>query len=182
MSFIHQVLTMLNTSFIRKFRAPTIYLELALPAMFFIFVCLFANRIKLWTGPSPAPEEDQYLPFAKVPGPAPQDGLIANNDCTHLLMGVVDEVPLPFDLQNQVAAVTRYFETYEDYKSWVEQNRESATLSLHLIGRIRFHRISTIRKSGSRQTASLVIPSPISFVQSLPRSSHSGIKCLRLSP
>jgi hypothetical protein len=80
---------MIKISLLQKYRAPTIWLELALPLMFFLFVCLFANRATLWSDPSPNPQVDQYVPFSRVPGPSPQYGMILDNAATRLLMQVI---------------------------------------------------------------------------------------------
>jgi hypothetical protein len=79
-SYIQQVAVMLKISFIRKFRAPTVWLEVALPGKFFVFVCLFSARFSLWSDPLPDPELDVYMPFWAVGGPSPQYAIIPDND------------------------------------------------------------------------------------------------------
>jgi hypothetical protein len=43
-SFARQLAIMLKISFIRKIRAPTVYIEVALPFMFFVFVCFLDRK------------------------------------------------------------------------------------------------------------------------------------------
>jgi ABC-type multidrug transport system ATPase subunit len=117
-------MVMLKISFIRKFRAPTIWLEVALPAMFFVFVCLFAGETKLWTDPAPSPEQDEYIPFTKVPGPAPQYGMIPDNANSHLIIHALQATAIALDSPAAIEQSISYFQNFDDYNSWIQQNRK----------------------------------------------------------
>jgi ABC-2 type transport system ATP-binding protein len=119
-SFARQLGIMLKISFIRKFRAPTVWIELALPVMFFAFVCLFAARLSLWSDPLPHPTADTYVPFSEVPGPSPQYGIIPDDAHTRELLVALQRCAL----SGEVAGRAIFFASFESYSAWIEANRE----------------------------------------------------------
>jgi ABC-type multidrug transport system ATPase subunit len=123
-SFLTQLQIMLKISFIRKVRAPTIWLEVSLPLLFLVFVCLFASRARLWTDPLPNPEVDQYIPFAKIPGPSPQYGMIPDTPKTRAIMAAMQATSLALDSPNQILDSSIFFDNFEDYRSWIAKNRK----------------------------------------------------------
>jgi ABC-type multidrug transport system ATPase subunit len=126
-SYIRQVAIMLKISFIRKFRAPTVWLEIALPGMFFVFVCLFSARFSLWSDPLPHPGLDAYMPFSAVPGPSPQYAIIPDNNQTHLFAdsfqasAIVGSGADPESIRRSMI----FFDTFDSFLDWMQQNRET---------------------------------------------------------
>jgi ABC-type multidrug transport system ATPase subunit len=125
-SFIDQLTAMLKVSFIRKYRAPTIALEIVLPLLFFVFVCLFAQRTHLWADALPNPQQDDYIPFNKVPGPSPQYGMIPDTPQTRALASAIEATSIALDSPHQITDSTIFFESFETYRNWISQNREIA--------------------------------------------------------
>ena len=119
-----QLAVMLKVSFLRKFRAPTIWIELALPLLFLIFVCLFTNKVSLKTTPLQDTSEDQYVPYWAIPGPTPHYGIIPENEnTTKLLQQIQVQTKLTTGPDN-IASVSKFFKSFEEYKDWVSANRK----------------------------------------------------------
>jgi hypothetical protein len=92
--------------------------------MFFAFVCLFCDRLKLWTDPLPDPQVDQYIPFLAVPGPSPQYGMVPDNTGTRSLLSALQATAIiPADLPNgAMEKSSKFFMALEEFKIWVKQN------------------------------------------------------------
>jgi ABC-type multidrug transport system ATPase subunit len=122
-SLIRQLGIMLKISFIRKFRAPTIWLELALPGMFLAFVFLFCFRNSFWSDPLQHPSTDMYVPFTAVTGPMPQYGIIPDNQHTRLLLAALEKTVI--SAPDGINKSTIFFNSFDEYKSWIQMNRKT---------------------------------------------------------
>jgi hypothetical protein len=125
-SFIRQLGIMLKISFIRKFRAPTVWLELALPAMFFAFICLFCSTFSLWSDTLQHPSTDMYVPFTVVTGPIPQYGIISDNQHTRLLLTALEKTAI--SAPDGVSKSTIFFNSFDEYKLWIQTNRKTSNV------------------------------------------------------
>jgi hypothetical protein len=123
-SVLRQLLEMIKISMLQKYRAPTIWLEVCLPLMFFLFVCLFANRTSLWSDPVESPASNQYIPFSRIPGPSPQYGMIPDNAATRLLMQVIQNTSISPESERAIVDSSIFFATFDDFKDWIKSNRE----------------------------------------------------------
>ena len=121
-SLPRQLAVMLKISFLRKFRAPTVWMELGLPLLFFIFVCLFTSKITLKSKPLEQTTADQIIPYAAIPGPSPHYGMIPNNSNTQALLKwiVNNTIGAPPNLEKEFI----FFDSFDAYKQWIAQNRK----------------------------------------------------------
>jgi ABC-type multidrug transport system ATPase subunit len=122
-SFVRQLSIMLKISFIRKFRAPILWLELILPGMFLVFVCVFASRVSFLSDPIQQPVTDKYVPFTAVAGPMPQYGIIPDNQHTRLLLAALENTAI--SAPDGVSKSTIFFNSFDEYKSWIQTNRKT---------------------------------------------------------
>ena len=121
-SLPRQLAVMLKISFLRKFRAPTVWMELGLPLLFFIFVCLFTSKITLKSKPLEQTTTDQIIPYAAIPGPSPHYGMIPDNEMTRSLLRwiVNNTIGATPDLGKEFI----FFKDFDAYKQWIAQNRK----------------------------------------------------------
>lgn len=117
-----QLGVMLKISFLRKFRAPTVWMELGLPLLFFIFTCLFTSKITLKSKPLEHTTADKFIPYAAIPGPSPHYGMIPDDERTKELLKKIPKysIAAPADLEKEFI----FFKTFDDYKSWISKNRK----------------------------------------------------------
>jgi hypothetical protein len=108
-SFLRQLGVMMKISFVQKFHASTIWIEICPPLLFFLFACLFVNRARLWSDSLPSPATDQYIPFNTVPGPIPQYAFVPDNPATHLLLQAVQEVLMQPKSATHILESSKFF-------------------------------------------------------------------------
>ena len=123
-SFGRQLAVMLKISFLRKFRAPTIWLEVCLPLLFLVFVCLFTNKVVLLTEPLQYTTPDQYVPYWAIPGPSPHYGFIPEDENTSRLIDEIQNQTLMTTGPNNIEQNSRFFGTFQEYKDWIAANRK----------------------------------------------------------
>ena len=117
-----QLAVMLKISFLRKFRAPTVWMELGLPLLFFVFTCLFTSKITLKSKPLEHTTADSFIPYAAIPGPSPHYGMIPDNEKTRALLEKIPKysISAPPNLNQEFI----FFKTFDDYKDWISKNRK----------------------------------------------------------
>ena len=119
-----QLAVMLKISFLRKFRAPTIWMELGLPLLFFVFVCLFTSKITLKSKPLENTTADQIIPYAAIPGPSPHYGMIPDNKNTRELLNKIQKYTIAPQGSINITGDFIFFKDFDEYKQWISQNRK----------------------------------------------------------
>lgn len=117
--FYKQLGLMLKISFLQRFRASTITLEIILPIIFLIFDCLFAARIDPYTESLPHPQPDPIVPFSVVSGSKPSYGMIPKNNETSKFIDILNEKSVLPIKENVI-----FFDTFQEYKEYIWSNRE----------------------------------------------------------
>ena len=123
-SFRRQLAVMLRISFLRKFRAPTVWIELALPLLFLVFVCVFARSIRFYTDPLEHTTVDPFMPYAAVPGPDPHYGVIGRSESSKELLETIEKHTITGGEPAHIVNSTIFFDTFEEYESWIAANRK----------------------------------------------------------
>lgn len=109
----------LKMSFLQRLRASTITLEIILPIIFFIFLCLFAARVDPRSDSLPHPPIDPIIPFSEIIGPSPSYGMIPKNDDTQKFIDILNE-----KATSPIKPDVIYFDTFDEYKSYIFDNKE----------------------------------------------------------
>jgi ABC-type multidrug transport system ATPase subunit len=127
-AFWRQVWVLLKISTFRRFRAATLWLELALPLLFLLMATMFAERMTMWSDPIEHPSIDQVIPFEAVrlelPGGDPHYGMIPQNSYTESLFRNIDEARY-LGAELSIMGTSRYFSSFSEFSEWVEDTRET---------------------------------------------------------
>lgn len=124
-SYLRQLGAMLKISFLRKFRAPTVWIELLLPLLFLVFVCIFARSIRFQTDPLETTSPDTYIPYSAVPGPDPHYGMINKNAKTETLLQIIENNTITASGDRaHIVDSTIWFDSMDEYKNWITMNRK----------------------------------------------------------
>jgi len=122
-SFIRQLGIALKIALLRRFRAPTIWMEVVLSVVMFVFVCIFSSRVSLYTDEFRNPEAEAPRPYATVLGPSPQYGMIPNDANTRALLEMVDQNTFGVPPRTIIGKAV-FMESFENYTTWIEDNRQ----------------------------------------------------------
>ncbi|OHT00997.1 hypothetical protein TRFO_07653 [Tritrichomonas foetus] len=117
--FGRQLATMLRITFLQRLRSLTLILEIILPVIFLVFLCLFAAESDPYTDPNPHPDFEQIIPFTYIQGPAPSYGMIPDTNEAKRFIDVLNE-KAPSHFKENVT----YFKTFQDYKEYIWGNKE----------------------------------------------------------
>ena len=114
-----QLLALLKITFLQRFRSQMLILEVVLPIVFLVFICLFASRVDPLTDPNPTPTPHPIIPFAAIGGISPNYGMIPDSAESHRFLDVLNEKSIMPMKQNAT-----FFNTFDEYKNFIFANRK----------------------------------------------------------
>ena len=119
-SFMKQVLIMTKLRLIHRVRSPKFVVEVMMPLLFLLFICLFGNKVNYYSDDIRETENDRTIPFAAIRGPNPKFGIIPDTDYSHLLLEKLEENSLIPGISQEAI----FFDNLDEYKSWIDDHRE----------------------------------------------------------